>query len=141
MGTRQFVVFLANKEEFGLDIEKISSIEAMQDIAKIPNSPDYIEGVANLRGKVHTIFNLRRRFNMPFTGFDENAKIIITNTPGLFVGFTVDEVREIVKMEDDNTEPVPKDVSPSIGRFLSGVCRVGSRLVKMLDPEKIFIIS
>ncbi|MGI6669897.1 MAG: chemotaxis protein CheW [Acetivibrionales bacterium] len=68
MDTRQFLVFMVNNEEFGLNIEKISSIEEMQDIAKMPNAPDYIEGVANLRGKVHTIFNLRRRFGMPWHG-------------------------------------------------------------------------
>jgi purine-binding chemotaxis protein CheW len=138
VGTRQFVVFLVNNEEFGLNIEKISSIETMQDITKMPNAPDYIEGVANLRGKVHTIFNLRKRFNIPCAGFDENVKIIIINTPGSYVGIIVDEVREIIKMEDDNIEPVPKGTPSLVSQFLCGAGRIGDRLVKLLDPEKIF---
>lgn len=137
MDTMQFLVFMVNGEEFGLNIEKISSIEEMQDIAKMPNAPDYIEGVTNLRGKVHTVFNLRRLFGMPGTGFDENTKIIIVNIPGSFIGIIIDEVREIIKLEDDNTVPVPKGTSPSVARFLSGACKIGKRLIKLLDPEKV----
>lgn len=137
MGIRQFVVFMLNNEEFGLDIEKISIIETMQDIARMPNAPDYIEGLVNLRGKVHTIFNLRKRFNMPYTGFDENTKIIIINTPGSYIGIIVDDVRKIIKIEDHDIEPVPTDASGIVNRFLCGTGRIGKRLVRLLDPEKI----
>lgn len=137
MGTRQFVVFMVNNEEFGLDIDKISSVEAIQDIVKIPNSPDYIEGVTDLRGKVHTIFNMRRWFNMPSTVFDDSIKIIITNTPGFFIGIIVDDVCEIFRSEDIDIKPVPKSISPSVGKFLRGVIRIGKRTIKLLDLEKI----
>lgn len=137
MGTGQFVVFMLNNEEFGLDIDKISIIETMQDIVKMPNAPNYIEGLVNLRGKVHTIFNLRKRFNMPCTGFDENTKIIIINTPGSYIGIIVDDVRKIIKMDVHDIEPVPTDASGIVNRFLCGTAMVGKRIVKLLDPEKI----
>lgn len=137
MGTGQFVVFMLNNEEFGLEIEKISTVEAMQDIVKMPHAPDYIEGLVNLRDKVHTILNQRKRFNMPFTGFDENTKIIIMNTPGSNIGIIVDDVREIIKMEDHEIKPVPADASSMVNKFLCGIGRIGKRHIKLLDPEKI----
>ncbi len=137
MGTRQFVVFTINGEEFGLNIENISSIEKMLDIFKIPNTPDYIEGLANLRGKVLTIFNLRRRFNMASPEFDENTKIIIANTSVSEIGVIVDGVREIIKVEDNEFDPAPEALNNAKDRFLSGTAKVGSRLILMLDLEKV----
>ncbi len=137
MGTRQFVVFTINDEEFGLNIENISSIEKMLDIFKIPNTPDYIEGLANLRGKVLTVFNLRRRFNLASPEFDENTKIIIANTSVSEIGIIVDGVNEIIKVEDDEFDPAPQALSNVRDRFLSGTAKVGDRLVLMLDLEKV----
>jgi purine-binding chemotaxis protein CheW len=137
MGTGQFVVFMLNNEEFGLDIERISTVESMPDIVKMPNAPDYIEGLVNLRGKVHTILNLRKRFNMPFTGFDENTKIIIINSPGSNIGIIVDDVRKIIKIEEHDIKPVPTDASGMVNKFLCGTGRIGKRNIKLLDPEKI----
>lgn len=137
MGTRQFVVFTINGEEFGMNIENISSIEKMLDIFKIPNTPDYIEGLANLRGKVLTIFNLRRRFNLASPEFDENTKIIIANTSVSEIGVIVDGVREIIKVEDNEFDPVPEALNNVRDRFLSGTAKVGDRLILMLDLEKV----
>lgn len=137
MSTRQYVVFTINAEEFGLDIENISSIERLMEIYKIPNTPDYIEGLSNLRGKVHTIFNLRRRFNLPSPEFDENTKIIIANTSASEIGILVDGVREIVKAEDTEFEPAPKALSSVKDRFLGGTITIGERLILILDLEKV----
>ncbi len=137
MSVRQFVIFTINEEEFGLDIENISSIERMLEIFKIPNAPGYIEGLANLRGKVYTIFNLRKRFNLPCPEFDENTKIIIVNTSASEVGVIVDEVREIAKLDESAFEPVPKALSNLKERFLSGTAKLDDRLVLMLDLEKV----
>lgn len=137
MGTRQYVVFTINGEEFGLNIENISSIERMLDIFKIPNAPDYIEGLANLRGRVITIFNLRRRFNLPCPEFDEDTKIIIANSSTSEIGIIVDGVREIIKVEDDEFDPAPESLNNIRDRFLSGTAKLGNRLILMLDLEKV----
>lgn len=120
-----------------MNIENISSIEKMLDIFKIPNTPDYIEGLANLRGKVLTIFNLRRRFNLASPEFDENTKIIIANTSVSEIGVIVDGVREIIKVEDNEFDPVPEALNNVRDRFLSGTAKVGDRLILMLDLEKV----
>lgn len=137
MSTRQYVVFSIDGEEFGLSIENISSIEKMLEIFKIPNAPDYIEGLANLRGKVHTVFNLRKRFNLPSTEFDDNTKIIIVNTSSAEIGIIVDEVHEIVKVDEDQFSPMPSALSNLKDRFLSGTARFDDRLIMILDSEKV----
>ena len=137
MGTRQLVVFTINSEEFGIEIDRINSIEKMLDIFKIPNTPDYIEGLVNLRGKVHTVFNLRKRFNMECPEFDENNKIIMANTSSSIVGIIVDEVKEIVKIEESDFEAAPQSLSNLKDKYLDGIAKIGPRIIMLLDLEKV----
>jgi purine-binding chemotaxis protein CheW len=133
MAIRQLVVFSVNNEEFGIDIEQVNIIERSLEIFKIPNTPEYIEGLVNLRGKVHTVFNLRKRFNMPAKDFDENTKIIMANIGGAIVGLIVDEVKEIVRVEDKDTESAPKVLENLDRRYINGVAKVGERIIMLLD--------
>lgn len=137
MGLKQYAVFLINGEEFGLDIEKISIIEPLPKIFKIPNTPEYIEGFANIRGKVHTIFNLRKRFHMPCPEFSEDTKVIITSAADSIVGLIIDGIREIVTIDDSQFEPVPKALSTVRDKFLSGTAKIGDRLILLIDLDKI----
>lgn len=137
MGDKQYAVFLINGEEFGLDIEKISIIEHMPEIYKIPNTPGYIEGLANLRGKVHTIFNLRKRFHLPGSEFNEDTKLIIANASDSVVGLIIDSIKEIVSISEDQYEPVPAALSTVRDKFLSGTAKIGDRLILLLDLEKV----
>ncbi len=137
MSIRKFVVFTINKEEFGLDIGKIIIIERMLEIYKVPNTPAYVEGLTNLRGKVHTIFNLRRRLHLPSPEFDEDTKIIIANAEDTAVGLIVDGVREIVKAEDNQIEPAPKELSCMQDKFLIGTLKIDDRLILLLDIDKV----
>jgi purine-binding chemotaxis protein CheW len=138
VGVKQYVVFLVDGDEFGLEIEKVSIIERMLEIFRIPNAPDYIEGLANLRGKVHTIFNLRKRFHLPCPEFSEDTRIIIARTSDdSVVGLIVDSVREIIKIDDSQYEPVPAALETVRDKFLSGTAKVGDRLILLLDLDKV----
>jgi purine-binding chemotaxis protein CheW len=138
VGVKQYVVFMIDGDEFGLEIENVSIIERMLEVFKIPNTPDYIEGLANLRGKVHTIFNLRKRFHLPCPEFSEDTRVIIARTADdSVVGLIVDGVREIIKIEDSQYEPVPAALSSVRDKFLSGTAKVGDRLILLLDLEKV----
>jgi len=138
VGVKQYVVFLVDGDEFGLEIEKVSIIERMLEIFKIPNTPGYIEGLANLRGKVHTIFNLRKRFHQPCPEFNEDNRIIIAKTSDdSVVGLIVDSVREIVKIDESQFEPVPSALSSVRDKFLSGTAKIDDRLILLLDLDKV----
>ena len=137
MSIRQYAIFTINEEEFGIEIEKVSIIERMLEIYKIPNTPEYVEGLTNLRGKVHTVFNLRKRFHLPCPEFNDDTKVIIASVQDSLVGLIVDGVREIIKVEDDQFEPMPKELSAVRDRFLSGTVKVDNRLVLILDIDKV----
>jgi purine-binding chemotaxis protein CheW len=137
VGSRQLVVFAIGEEEFGIDIEHVNSIEKMLELFRIPNTPDYIEGLVNLRGKVHTVFNLRKRFRMPCPDFTENTKIIMANTSASVIGIIVDEVKKIIKVDESEFEATPKALSNLRDKFLSGIVKAEDRVIMLLDVEKI----
>ena len=137
MGEKQYVVFLIDGDEFGLEIERVTIIERMLEVFRIPNTPAYIEGLANLRGKVHTIFNLRKRFHLPCPEYNEETRVIIANTPdGSVIGLIVDGVREIIKIDDSQYEPAPAALTSVRDKFLSGTAKAGDRLILLLDWRK-----
>ncbi len=141
MATRQLVIFDVNGEEFGVDIEQVNIIERTLEIFKIPNTPEYVEGLVNLRGKVHTVFNLRKRFKMPVKDFDENTKIIMANTGAAIVGLIVDEVKEIIKVDDKDIESAPKVLENLERKYISSVAKVGDRIILMLDLGIVFMMD
>lgn len=137
MASKQFVIFNVNDEDFGIEISQVSSIEKPLEIFKVPNTPHFIEGLINMRGKVYTVFNLRKKFNLPFTGMDENSKIVIVNINSTMAGFIVDEVKEILKVEEEVIEETPSSISGVNRRYLTGVAKVGEKIVLLLDLSKI----
>lgn len=141
MASRQLVVFTVNNEEFGVEITNVREIIRPVEIFKVPNTPDYMEGLINLRGKVHTVFNLRKRFSLPANEFDENTKIIIVNINNLVTGFIADEVKEIIRVEDENIESASGILSEFKDRFINGVAKLGNRVVLLLDLENTFRIQ
>ena len=141
MASRQLVIFKVNNEDFGVEIGQVSSIEKPMEIFQIPNTPDYIEGLINLRGKVHTVFNLRKKFSLPVKEFDDNTKIVITNVNNLNLGFLVDEVNEIVRIEDESIEVTPKVISSVDKEYLKGIAKMGDRLVLLLDLGRVLSIA
>lgn len=137
MATRQLVIFSVANEEFGIDIAQVNIIERPMDIYKIPNTPEYVEGLVNLRGKVHTVFDLRKRFNLSPKEFDESTKIIMANVNSTVVGIIVDEVKEITKVEDKDTEAIPKALTDMKGKFLNGIAKIGERIILLLDLDAV----
>lgn len=137
MSTRQLAIFKIGSEEYGIDIDRISSIEKMLEIFKIPNSSDYIEGMVNLRGKVHTVINLRKRFGMHCPEFNENNRIIMVNSSSGITGIIVDTAREIIKVEDNDFDTGTKHDHDTKNKFLCGSVSNGSRTLLLLDTDKL----
>jgi purine-binding chemotaxis protein CheW len=133
MASQQILIFKLNNEEFGVNISQIDSIIPPKDIVKVPNTPDYIEGLLSLRGKVYTIFNLRKKFNLPIIENNENTKIVIVNVNSMVVGFIVDEVKEIIKIEDESINENAGTVASLSKKFLAGAAKIDERIILILD--------
>ncbi len=137
MGIQQLIKFHVGDEAFGIEITQIYQILKPQEIFKVPNTPPFIDGLLNLRGSVLTVFNLRKRFNMPDRENDENTRIITVNVNDYLLGFIVDSVTEIVRVPDEEIESTPPSLVNFDRRFLSGVAKVEDKLILLLNLKEI----
>ena len=133
----QLVSFNIGGEEFGVDILKVQEINRMLDVTRVPNGPEYVDGVINLRGKVIPIIDLRRRFQMERKEHDKNTRIIVVELSGKVVGFVVDAVREVLRIPKSVTEPPPPIVAGVDAAYITGVGKLDDRLLILLDLEKV----
>jgi purine-binding chemotaxis protein CheW len=133
----QLVSFKIGEEEFGVDILKVQEINRMIDVTRVPNAPDYVEGVVNLRGKVIPVVDLRKRLGMASKEKDKNTRIIIVELSGKTVGFVVDAVREVLRIPKSVTEPPPTLTSGTNAEYITAVGKLDDRLLTLLDLEKV----
>ncbi len=133
----QLVSFSIGQEEFGLDIQRIQEINRMVEITRVPNSPDFVSGVINLRGKVIPVVDLRKRFGFPGKESDKNTRIIVVELGGSVVGFIVDAVREVIRIPKSVTEPPPPIIAGIGSEYVTAVGKLEDRLLILLDLERI----
>ncbi len=133
----QLVVFNIGKEEFGVEIMRVQEIIRMTSITGIPQAPDYIRGIINLRGRIIVVLNLNVIMGMETKELDENSRIIVANIDETVVGFIVDAVSEVIRLPENNVEPAPAVISSKIGtEYVMGVGKMEDRLLILLDLDK-----
>jgi purine-binding chemotaxis protein CheW len=137
MDTRQFVVFRIGKEEYGVDIQKVSIIEKMMNIARVPTTPAYILGVINLRGEIIPVLDLRQRFDMPPREPDDDTRIIIFRMGEVVLGMLVDMVSEVHQLSEADIESVTSITNDRTLDYITGVGKLENRLVTLLNVEKL----
>ena len=133
----QLVTFHLENEEYGINILDVQEIIRPSEITAVPNSPDYIEGVINLRGRVIPIINLRKKFSLVAEGGEKDEKIIVVDVKGRIVGLLVDRVNEVLRVKTTLIEPPPVLTPRSHSEYISGVCKLEGRLLIMLDLERL----
>ncbi len=133
----QLVSFTIGEEEFGVDILKVQEINRMLDVTRVPNAPEYVDGVINLRGKVIPIIDLRRRFGMERKEHDKNTRIVVVELSGKVVGFVVDAVSEVLRIPKSVTEPPPSIAAGIEAAYMTAVGKLEDRLLILLDLEKV----
>jgi purine-binding chemotaxis protein CheW len=135
----QLVSFNIGQEEFGLDIQSVQEINRMVEITHVPNSPEFVSGVINLRGKVIPVINLRKRFGFPPRESDKNTRIIVVELGDMVVGFIVDAVSEVLRIPKNITEPPPSIVAGIGSEYITAVAKLENRLLILLDLERILL--
>ncbi|ASJ02878.1 chemotaxis protein CheW [Thermococcus profundus] len=141
MAEVQVVAFRVGNEEFCLEISKVREIKEMMPITRVPNAPEYVEGVINLRGQITTVVNLKKKLGYYDDEDLSNKKIIIAEVKGEIIGIIVDAVSDVVTLTEDQIEPTPKTlVSRMDTRFIKGIAKInnGERLLIMVDLERLF---
>ena len=135
--TRQFVVFKLGNEEYGIDIQKVTTIEKMMTIARVPRTPDFIKGVINLRGEIIPIIDLREKFSLSKTEETEDTRIIIIKIEEISAGMIVDAVAEVLHLPEDSMENITNFSNDLSMDFILGVGKLEDRIVTLLNLEKL----
>lgn len=133
----QLVSFEIAGEEFGIDILQVQEINRVMQITEVPNSPGFVEGVVNLRGKIIPVVDLRTRLNLEKKTADKNTRIIVAELVEETVGFIVDKVNEVLRIPSDIIEPPPELVSGIKSEFITSVGKLEDRLLILLDLKKV----
>ncbi len=135
----QLVSFSLDQEEYGVDVLKVREIIRMPVVTRVPNTPHYVDGVINLRGKVIPIICMRKKFGLMETENDKQTRIMVMDVDGELMGFTVDAVSEVIRISGSEIQPSPAVVASGIDQdCISGVVNQAERLLVLLDLEKMF---
>ncbi len=136
--TIQVIVFSLGDERYGVDISQVREIIRPTKITRIPNAPDFVEGVINLRGQITTIINLRKRFGLPPKEIDNDTRIIVVEYNNAVIGMMVDTVNEVKYLSAKDIDPLPNIItSRSEAKFLKGVGKLPDGLLILIDLNKI----
>lgn len=136
MGERQLVVFDLAGENYGVDINTVREIIRMQQVTHVPDAPEYVEGVMNLRGSVIPVIDLRKRFGLNVTEQTAESRVVVVDIGGQGIGVVVDAVREVLRVRDESVEPASAVITTADSFYLQGIAKLEDRLLILLDIER-----
>lgn len=135
--TQQFLTFTVGEEEYGVDIMTVREIKGWADTTRLPNTPAFMRGVMNLRGLIIPIFDLRARFTGEITAATPKHVTIVLAAGERTVSILADTVSDILTVGSEEIKPAPEMESSVDNRYVTGLIAVDTRMVVILDIEKL----
>ena len=135
----KYLTFALGREEYGLEILKVMEIIGIMEITAVPQVPEYVKGVINLRGKVIPVISLRRKFGMEEIENTSETCIIVINLEDILVGIVIDKVEEVLDIGDEDIEPPPSSGVTGTTDYILGMGKVGDSVKILLNIDKILI--
>ena len=132
----KYLTFMLDDEEYGLEILKVREIMGMMNITKVPQTPAFVEGVINLRGKVIPVVDLRTKFGLQRADYNEETCVIVVDV-GMLMGIIVDTVQEVHDIPEGNIEPPPRLGASVDTSFILGMGKVNDDVKILLDIDKV----
>lgn len=133
---RQLVVFQLGDEVYGINISTVREIIRMQPITYVPDSPGFVEGVINLRGRVIPVVDLRKRFELTVTEATNESRVLVVDISGDEIGVVVDAVTEVLRISEDSIAPTSSVVTTENSYYIEGIAKVDEQLLILLDLDK-----
>ena len=133
----EYLTFVLGDEQYGLEILKVQEIRGYDTVTQIANTPDFIKGVVNLRGKIVPIVDLRIKFKLGKVEYDEFTVVIILNLGGRVVGIVVDGVSDVKALKEEQIRDVPSLVSNIDTKYIVGLATVEEQMFILVDIEQL----
>jgi purine-binding chemotaxis protein CheW len=131
------VGFKVGRETYGVPITSLHEIVRVPEITAVPDAPDYMEGVINLRGKIVSVIDLRKRFHEPKTALNRRNRILVMEHGGRLSGLIVDSASEVIKIPAADVEPAPTVLQDGGLNCVTGLGKYHGRLIVLLDISKL----
>ncbi|ACL76650.1 chemotaxis protein CheW [Ruminiclostridium cellulolyticum] len=132
----KFLTFMLGKEFYGIEIRHVTEIIGIQLITEVPELPEYIRGIINLRGKIIPVVDVRLRFKKTFKEYNDRTCVIVIDIDDLSAGLIVDSVSEVITIPESDIVP-PPDIKKTGNRFIKGIGKVDNDIKMLLDCEKL----
>ena len=136
-GREEFLTFTLGKEEYGIEILKGQEIRSYEAVTTIANAPEFIKGVVDLRGTIVPIVDMRIKFNLGEVDYTQFTVVIILNVAGRVVGMVVDSVSDVISLGAKQIRPAPDFSSSFDNKYITGLGTVDSRMLSLVDIEKL----
>lgn len=134
----QLVIFQLGGEEFGVDIMAVQEIIKMPEITPIPQAPEYVAGVINLRGKIIVVVSLGKKFDIQSCDKNEEYKVIVVELENQVIGMMVDSVSEVLRIPSSSVDPAPDIIKSGVSsNYIQGVGKLDDRLLILLDLRNV----
>ena len=135
----QYLTFILAGEEYAIDILRVQEIKGWDKVTTLPRTPDYLQGVINLRGTIVPIVDLRKRFNMPKIIYGPTTVVIVLKVLGeehdRIMGIIVDGVSDVHNLKHDSIKPAPEMNGSVDNRFVSGLTTINNKMVVVMDID------
>lgn len=132
----KYLTFVIGNEAYGIEIRYVTEIIGIQPITEIPELPDYIKGIVNLRGKIIPVMDVRLRFKKPYRDYNDRTCIIVIDITDISIGLIVDSVAEVISIPEQEIVN-PPDFSKGNNRFIKGIGKAGAEVKLLLDCDKL----
>ncbi len=133
----KFLTFSMGKEDYGIEIRYVTEIIGIQAITEVPEMPDYVKGIINLRGKIIPVMDVRLRFKKEEIQYNDRTCVIVIDIKDLSVGLIVDTVSEVLSIEEQDIVPPPEMSKGFHNKYIKGIGKVGSDVKLILDCDKL----
>jgi len=134
----QYLVFAVKSQEFGIQAVRVQEIATVLPTTDVPNAPSYIEGIMNLRGRLASVINFRKKLRFEPKEHDEDTRVVVVELDRFPIGIIVDSVEEVIKIPDEKVQKLPESTTtPESKEYMTGVGMLDKRLVILLDVDKV----
>lgn len=135
--TNEYLTFTLGAEEYGVEILKVQEIRGYEAVTHIANAPEFIKGVANLRGTIVPIVDMRIKFNLGEPVYNQFTVVIILNVAGRVVGMVVDSVSDVIQLDEEQIRPAPDFAAAFDTKYITGIGTIEDRMLILVDIERL----